>query len=520
MYDPVKAARIVRFFEQVLRHPKARYRPFKLLAWEREILCNIFGRVDAAGLRLIRRAYLEMAKKNGKSEVAAGVALYMLVADGEPAAEVYGAATTREQAGIVYGTAAAMVQASPVLSKMLRVVRSTKTIYRRDDPSSFYRAISADGGAADGINPHCVVIDELHRWRTGRQFELYDVLTKGTVARSQPLVFEITTAGSTEDESPLCALEHDLAKNVNDGTFDVPDFYGRIFAAHPKDDWTKPETWAKANPSLETLGGFLKTSVIAAECEAAINQPSRLPSFKRYHLGIWTSSETEWLKTEDWDACNGELRALVERPCYLGLDLSSTVDLTSLVLLFPDAADDSFDVLPFFWMPRDRVRERELGDRVPYGTWAEEGLLDLPEGNVIDLRTIKAKIAWAVEVFNVQEIAYDPHHALQLSIELSEELGVKCIPVPQRYSHMSEPSKKLVEILLQRKMRHAGNKLLRWNAKCVRVRTDGGDNIKPVKPNRLTSGKRIDGIVALILAISRGMFHRPSVYEHRGLLST
>lgn len=519
-YDPVKATRVTRFFERVLRHPKDRYRAFKLIPWEREILCNIFGRMDVMGFRQVRRAYLEIAKKNGKSEVASGVALYMLAADDEPAAEVYGAATTREQAGIVFRTAAAMVRASPVLTKILRVVDSTKTIYKRSDPTSFYRAISADGGAQDGINPHCVIIDELHRWKTGRAFELYDVLTKGTVARKQPLVFEITTAGSTEDESPLCWLEHELTVNVNSGLFDDPHFYGRIFAAKPKDDWTLPDVWAKANPSLETNGGFLKLEVLESECLKAQNQPSRLPSFKRYHLGIWTSTEEAWMPVEQWDQCAGELRGIVERPCYLGLDLSSTIDLTSLVLLFPDSADDSFDVLPFFWMARERVRERELGDRVPYGTWAKDGLLDTPEGNVIDLRTVKEKIRWAQECFDIQEVAYDPAHANQLAIELNDELGLKCVPIPQVYGHMSEPTKKVMELTLNRKLRHGGNSLLRWNMSCVRVSEDGRDNVKPVKPKRFTSSKRIDGAVALIIATARAMYHRSSVYNTRGLITT
>lgn len=516
-FDARRATRVVRFFETVLRHPKEHFRPFLLIDWEREYLRHVFGNVDERGDRLIRTSYLEIPKKNGKSELAAGLALYMLVGDDESAAEVYGAATTKDQAGIVFKTAAAMTEASPILRRKLKVIRSTKTIVMRSDPDSFYRAISADGDAQDGINPHCVIIDELHRWKTARAFELLDVLRRGQVARRQPLAFEITTAGSTEEESPLCWREHEYTRGIERGEFKDRSFHGKIFSADPLDDWTSPETWAKANPSIETRGGFLKVDAIRAECEKAVNQPSRQPSFKRYHLGLWLSSDHQWIEPEVWDACGAETRSLVDRPCYLGLDLSSTIDLTSLVAVFPAVEDDSYDVLPFFWMAKDRVRERELADRVPYSTWIAEGKLEATEGDVIDYRDIKKKIAWCTEVFSVQELAFDPSHANQLAIEIDDELGVKCVPVPQRFAHMSEPTKKLMELALQKRLRHAKHPVLTWNSRCLRVRADDNDNIRPVKPNRNKEGKRIDGMVALILALSRAVFYSGSVYETRGI---
>jgi phage terminase large subunit-like protein len=368
-----------------------------------------------------------------------------------------------------------------------------------------------------------VIIDELHRWRTSKSRELFDVLTKGTVARDEPIVFEITTSGSTEDESPIAWLEHERVRLLLDGHFSDPTFYGMVFGVDPKADWTDEEIWKLANPSLETNGGkrkgFLKLSALRAEFQAAMNQPSLQAAFKRYHLGIWMSTETEWMPREVWRANGGPLRALVERPCYLGLDLSETTDLTSLVCLFPDPEDGTYDVLAQFWMAEERVRERELADRVPYSTWARDKLLTLTDGNVIDLRDIKKHIEWASGVFDIRELAFDPHHALQLSIELTEEIGVKCVPVPQRYSHMSEPSKKLLELALQTKLRHGGNPVLGWNVDCVRMKGDGNDNIKPVKPVRYKEGKRIDGAVAMILAISRAMFHKGSVYDKRGLVT-
>jgi len=519
IYDGRKAARVFNFFERVLRHPKEKGSPpFLLLPWQRWFLGQLFGMVNPDGLRTRRRGYLEMGKKNGKSELAAGVGLYLLTADDEPAAEVYGAATTRDQAGKVFDVAAAMVEASPYLRKQYRIVRTTKTIFKRNDPLSYYRAISADGAKQDGMNPHGVVIDELHRWSSGKSLELYDVLTKSGRARRQPMVLEITTAGSTPDESPLADMEHEHTLNIEQGIYTDERFVGKIFAAAATDDWTKPETWAKANPSLDIHGGFLKIEEIAADCQEAIHQPRKANAFKRYSLGLWLSSEQEWMPPHVWEACSTPRRALVERPCYLGLDLSSTIDLTSLVLLFPDLTDGSFDVLPFFWMARARVRERELADRVPYSAWIEQGFIEATEGDVIDQKIIERKIGWASEVFSVQEFAYDPAHAMQLAINVDRDYGVKCVPVPFRFTHTSEPMKKIQELALQRKLRHEGNPVLRWNMRCTRVRTNENDEIRPVKPDRLTSSKRIDGVAALIEAMSRAIFETGSVYDNRGIV--
>ncbi len=528
-FDQVKADKVRRFFEKILElvevdlgsGKKGKVRaPFILATWQREFLEQIFGIVDENGLRMFRRAYLEIAKKNGKSELAAGIALFMLAADGAPACEIYSAATVKKQAAIVFNTAAAMVMSSPVLSKLFKVIRSSKRIIKRTDPDSFYQVIAADGDAEDGINPTCVIIDELHRWKTGKALELFQVLTKGTIAREEPLIIEITTAGSTEDESPLAAQENEYTRNLADGTIFDPHFFGKIYAAAVTDDWTQLATWEKANPSLSTLGGFLKLERLQDEFQKALNSPRTQQAFKRFHLGIWLSTETEWMPIEVWDRNAGELRSTVERTCYAGLDLSSTIDLTSLVLLFPDSSDETFDVMPFFWMAKERIRERELADRMPYSQWVDDGLIEATDGDVIDLRDIRKKIEWAAEVFNIQELAFDPHHAQQLSIELSEDLGLKCMPVPQRFSHLSEPMKKVNEWALQTKLRHEGHRVLRWNMKCVRAKSDHNDNIKPVKPDRLKDSKRIDGAVALILAASRAMFHKGSVYESRGILST
>lgn len=518
MYDSKVGDRVCNFFEKKLKHPREGMKPFLLLPWQRRLVKRVYGNLDEERLRIIQRVYLEVGKKNGKSELAAGIALYMLLEDNEPAAEVYGAATVKKQAGIVFNTAAAMVRASPYLRHRLKIIRSTKRIIKRDDPDSFYAVISADGDAEDGINPSCVLIDELHRWKTAKALELYEVLTRGTQTRRQPLIFEITTAGASEDESPLCYREHEYAVHIRSGLYKNPRFYGEVYAIDPEDDWTDPKMWEKANPSLSTLGGFYKIDRLKTLCQEAIDQPVKQPAFKRFHCGLWMTLDADWMKPGIWARNAQPTRRLVDRPCYLGLDLSETTDLTSLVLLFPDAKDQTFDVLPFFWMARERVRERELADRVPYGTWVTQKKLEVTAGDVIDLRVIKKKIKWAAECFSVQEVAFDPHHANQLAIELGDELGLKCVPVPNRYTHMSEPMKKVMEWCLQSRMRHDNHPVLSYNMECVRVRSDGDDNIKPIKPDRTKTGKRIDGAVALILAASRAMFHIGSRYEKEGLM--
>jgi phage terminase large subunit-like protein len=291
-----------------------------------------------------------------------------------------------------------MVDKSPILSKRLRVLRSTKIIIKRKDPESFYRAISADGDLQDGINPHCVIADELHRWKVGKALDLWEILERGTIARRQPLMLAITTAG-VQDESPLCWRLHEYARQVRDGVFTDPHFYGRIFGALPTDDWTDVHTWAKANPSLQSIDdmpqrvpGFLKLSALQKLYTGAVNDPAQATEFKRFHLNIWGQAENRAIDMRQWAACGGELRALVDRPCHAGIDLGSTTDLTALALVFP-SDDDSFDFLPFFWMPADNVRERERRDKVPYSEWVRQGLIEATPGNVVDYRKVKRETA-------------------------------------------------------------------------------------------------------------------------------
>lgn len=537
-FDLARADSALNFFERILKHGKGAFAglPFLLMSWQVQVISDIFGTVDESGYRQYQTAYIEVPKKNGKSELAAGIALLCLIADDEPGAEVYSAAASKDQAALVYKVAASMVDKSPILSKRLRVLRGTKTIIKRDDPESFYKAISADGNLQDGINPHCVIADELHRWKVAKALDLWEILERGGIARRQPLMFAITTAG-VQDESPLCWRYHEYARQVREGIFEDRSFYGRIYGAADTDDWADVRTWAKANPSLEAIEdlimmegttrretlkavvpGFLKLSALEKLYTGAVNDPARQVQFKRFNLNVWGQAENRAVDMRQWAACGGEHRALVERVCYAGVDLSSTTDLTSLALAFP-AEDGSYDFKVFFWMPEDSIRERERRDKVPYAEWVRKGLIEATPGNVVDYRKVKEKLRWARECFELRDVGFDPWNSRQVSVELGDE-GFKCVEVPQGFRSISEPTKKLIELITSGKCRHANNEVLRWNADCLAVKSDGNDNIRPSKPNRLTSSKRIDGMVAIIIALARSIVQtqKRSVYEERGPL--
>lgn len=520
MFDEQKALRVVRFFERVLVHTKGKFarKPFSLIPWQYEVISDLFGTLDdETGLRQYREAYIEVGKKNGKSELAAGIALYCLAADGEPGAEVYSAAAAKDQAALVFRVAASMVEMSPILSEKLRVIRSTKVIVKRDDPDSFYKALSADGDVQDGINPHCVIADEVHRWKVAKALDLWEILKRGTIARSQPIMIGITTAG-VQEESPLCWQKREYARRIRESVFEDPRFYGKVYAADPGDDWESEATWKKANPSLEEFGGYLSIESLRDEFRQAKNDPGQAFAFKRFHLNIWGAKEERAIEREEWAKCGAPLRSLVEQPCYAGLDLASKIDLTALTLVFP-REDGTYDIKPFFWMPKERLRTAGLKDKVPYAAWARQGFIEVTDGNVIDHEAVKKKLRWCRECFDVREVAYDPWHATQLSIELSEE-GFEMVPIRQGYQTLSEPTKKLIELVKQQSVRHENHPALKWNADCLDLQSDGNDNVRPVKPDRKKSDKRIDGMVAAIMALDRAIRNGSgrSVYEDRGVL--
>lgn len=498
-----KACKVERFFENVLYKPIG----FALLPWQRKILRDIYGTVADDGLRRYRRAYISVAKKNGKSFLVGGLPLYHLLMENELKPEAYGAAAAKDQAGIVFRAASELVRRNPMLTSRLRVLDSTKRIIRKDG-GGFYAVLSADGDIQDGIEPSLAILDELHRWKAAKANTLYDVITKGTISRKEPLVVQITTAGEIND-SPICWREHEYAQQVLAGSLRSDRFYPAIWSADPQRVAKEPEYWrsrearVQANPSHEDNGGFLKDEAIVEELDKAIAVPATQGAYLRYHLNIWAHAEERFIPAGAWAKCSAPLRSLVERPCYVGVDLSSTTDLTATVFLFPND-DGTYDVKPHFFMASECVAERERQDRVPYSTWARQGYLTLCEGWAIDRRKVAECIKAGGEMYDLREVCYDPWHGTELAMDLVDS-GAVCVKIPQNYAQLSEPTKKLAELCAQGKIRHGDNPILNWNADCATVKPDRKDNIMLTKPDRQRSSKRIDGMAALVNALSRAM---------------
>lgn len=513
--DRKTAKEAVGFFEQQLHFVKGRgygRQPFILPPFQRKWVRELLGTLKRNGLRQYDEAYLEVPKKNGKTTFVAGLALYFLLMDDEPGAEIYSAASTREQASKIFNIASQMVMMNRTLRDAVRVVEHTKTMYLKDDISTFYKALSADVRSEDGADPHAVLFDELHRQKNR---DLWDSLGYGSDTREQPMTVSITTAG-IESESPLCWEQHERARQVIEGSITDPAFYPVIFAAREDDDWTDPKVWGKCNPAIEA--GFLRTDRIQRACRIAQLSPSAENSFRRLRLNQWVSQEVRWLPITEWDKCKKpfDLQALQGKTCFAAYDLSSTVDITALVFLFP--IEDEIFVIPHFWMPKEKLAERSKKDRVPYDKWAAQGLIHLTDGNAIDYRAIKQTIIDLADIYDIKEIGFDPWNATQTSLELQGE-GFTMVPVRQGYATLSPAMKELLRRVLDKKIRHGGHPILRWMVDCVVARMDPANNIKPVKPDRSKSRKRIDGIVALIMGLDRIMRHesKKSVYETRGI---
>lgn len=491
------ALRAIKFFERTLVHTKGIYagQPFALASWQREeIIKPLFGNVNENGLRNYRTAYISVARKNGKSELAAGIALYLLLADGEQGAEIYGAACDREQASIVFNVAAEMVRRSAVLSKMCKVIDSRKTI-TVPKTGSFYRAIPADAAGAHGYNAHGIVFDELHAQPSR---DLWDVLTTSTGARTQPLVFAITTAGF--DRQSICWEQHTYAEKVLNGTVEDPRYFAWIRSVPEDADWSAEKNWYLANPGL---GDFRDIDEMRTMARRARETPALENTFRQLYLNQWTQSESRYIPLHKWDASAGEVNveALRGRECYAGLDLASTTDIAAMVLVFPPREGDIFKVLPFFWIPEESMVERERKDRVPYSAWVRKGLVYPTPGNVIDHAFIRQTMNELADKYFIKEVAFDRWGAVQLVTQLQDD-GFNMVQFGQGFASMSAPTKELLSLVLQERLHHGGHPVLRWMCDNLVVRRDPAGNVKPDKEK---SSEKIDGIVALVMALDRAI---------------
>jgi len=506
LFDVKAAQDALDFFPDWLKHVKGDKAgtPFVLEPWEAAIVANLFGWKRPDGTRRYREALLYVPRKNGKTCFAAGLVVFTMNTDKEPGAELYSAAADRDQAGLVFDQVEGMVIQEPELRKRSTVYAKAITL---KDGSATYKKISADANTKHGYNVHMAIIDELHA-QPNR--DLVDALLTATGARSQPLIIHVTTADF--DRPSICNEKYDYATKVRDDLIEDEAFLPIIYEVTPEDDWTNPKVWQKANPNI---GVSFRRDYLEREFKRAQESPAYENTFKRLHLNLRTEQAVRWLSLEAWD--KGALLddadfGLVK--WYAGLDLASTTDLAAFVLY----SQENDAVVPFFWVPEDSAEKRERRDRVPYMTWARQGLITMTPGNVIDFDRIREDIKGIGERFNIQEIAVDRWGSQQIQTQLQGD-GFEMVPFGQGYASLSAPTKELEKLVVSGHLRHGGHDVLRWMASNVTVEMDAAENMKPSKKK---STEKIDGIVALIMAIGRAIAlgeGAGSVYEERGLVT-
>lgn len=511
-YDKEKADKAVKFIE-MLPHTKAAWegQPFWLLPWQEQIIRDVFGIVKEDGFRQFRTVYIEIPKKQGKSELAAAIALYLLYADNEPSAEVFSAAADRQQASIVFDVARRMVEMTPALQKRSKIMTAGKRVVNYGN-AGYYQVVSADVGGKHGYSISGLVFDEIHNQPNRK---LWDVLTKGSGdARRQPLHVAITTAGT--DRNSICFELHTKSTDLIDGKRIDPTFYPVVYSLPIDEDWTKEENWRKVNPSL---GYTVPVERMREAFLQAQGNPAEESVFRTLRLSQWVGSEVAWIPDNIYKQGDIpiDVRSLEGRDCYAGLDLSSSGDITALVLMFPPRTEDEkYICLPFFWVPEDTIPLRVQRTSVPYDNWVAQGYMMSTPGNVIDYAYIQNTIEELSIKYHILEIAFDRWGSNML-VERLTEMGLTVVPFGQGYKDMSPPSREFYEQLMKGNMIHGGNPILRWMCGNVVIEKDPAGNIKPTKSK---SADKIDGVVAAIMALDRCIRHEDtsSVYDERGLL--
>jgi len=510
-FDADAAAHVTNFIETFLCLTKgaAAGKPFILMPWQRDAVERAFGWKRSNGNRRFRKIYIEIPKKNGKSELLAAIALYMLCMDGEETPEVYGAAVDRQQARLVFDEAARMAAASPQLRKRLRHLPSTgRLVYPAKN--GLYRVLSADVAQHEGLDISCALVDELH---VHKKRDLWDTLLFGGVARVEPLLFVITTAGEY-DESSIGWEQHSYGTRVIEGVIEDIEYLAIIYAANKDDDWTDPAVWRRANPALGTV---LREEDMAAACREAENEPRKLSAFLRYRLNIWVQATEAWMDIDQWKSCVGDYddTDMEGKACWGGLDLSSSDDLTAFALIFPASeAEGKYRLLSWHWIPRDRLVEKSRQNNATYEDWYRNGWLNLTEGDVIDLKAIRAAIGQLGKRFDIRGICYDRlFMATEIAQNLQDEDGFEVVAHGMGYLSMNPSMVEMERLVLGRRIEHDGNPLFLWEMANVVAKIDPAGNVKPDKSERR---RKIDGPVAALMALTGALkmdIHKRSVLD-------
>ena len=557
MFDERRARRAVKIFES-LRHTKGKFygQPFILLPWELQIVSDVYGTVTERGLRQYKFVYIELPKKQGKTELAAGAGILHTFADGERNGEVYGCAADRSQASLVFDVAVDMIDQAPALRKRGKLTPSKKRITDRVT-GSFYQVLSAEAYTKHGLNVSACIFDELHA-QPNRG--LWDVMTFGAGdARQQPIWWVITTAGDDPDRVSIGWEQHEYARMILAGEIQDPTWYPVIYG-YQGDDIYNEQHWYEANPSL---GETITIESVREAASKAKLKPEDERLFRWLRLNQWlTTKLTTWQPLELFDRTVGDWTRADQlgKDCYLGLDLSSTTDLTALAVLFPPQGDQKdWRVFWHCWLPSEGLEERVKGDKIPYDVWAKQGYLTLTEGNVIDYTVIEQTVLELAKFHRVIELPCDRAMSAMLIQRLEKE-GITAVDVPQTFASLTDPMNQVeillkgqaggeeppsppapllegeggeeggdlpsvpTEHLLRGRMTHEANPVARWCFGNTSIAKNGQGYIKFVKEHKGRSvdrTKRIDLTAAWVDAMARGRFYEgsQSVYAERGIIT-
>ncbi|MDA8095577.1 MAG: terminase large subunit [Betaproteobacteria bacterium] len=492
-YGDEQAERACAFIEQ-LPHIKGRWARQRLKItledWQCFIVCNLFGWLSkATGLRRFTTGYLEVARKNAKSTLAAGIGLYMLAGDGESGAEVYSVATTGDQARIVFDVARQMVLREAAFAAG-GIDAQIRGVYLPDDARKF-EPLNAEGSTLDGLNPHCCIVDELH---AHKRRDVYDVVDTARGAREQSLLLSITTAGT--DRAGICYEQRTYVVKMLEGVFDDDTYFGIVYTIDDGDDWRDPAVWRKANPNY---GVSVLSDDFERSAREAMNKPSALNNFLTKRLNVWVNADSAWMDMRAWDACADQ--SLQEEDfagteCIASLDLASKVDIAAKAKVY--RREGRYFVFMKYYLPEAAAED---GRNSQYSGWAKQGLLTLTPGNVTDFDQIEADLIEDASRCDMKEVPFDPFQAMQLSNHLIAE-GLPMVEMRPTVLNFSEPMKELEALVLKKQLTHDGDPILAWMVSNVVCHRDQKDNIYPRKERE---ENKIDGVVALIMALGRWM---------------
>ncbi|MBU2703887.1 phage terminase large subunit-like protein [Sporomusaceae bacterium BoRhaA] len=496
-YDEHLAEHAINFIERYCKHSKGKLggKPLLLELWQKALVAATFGVVHKKDrTRRFQEVMLVVGRKNGKSVLASAIGLYMMIADGEPGAEVFAAATMRDQAKIIWLEAKRMVNKSPDLRDMIKPLVAELVGYFND---SFFKPLGSDSDTLDGLNVHCALLDEIHAWKTKA---LYDVIFDGTSAREQPLIFITSTAGIIRES--IYDIKYDEAENMING-FDDPNIYKNerffpvIYELDSRKEWTDPHCWAKANPGLGTIKQLKQ---LKAKVEKAQANPRLVSNLLCKDFNLRQTSSEAFLTFEQLNnEATFDITQLKPRYGIGGVDLSITTDLTAAAVLFKVVGDETIYCKHMYWLPEDLLETREQDDKIPYSTWRDMGLLRTTPGNKVNYKFV---VEWFIEMRDVYDvyipwIGYDYFSAEYFVQDLKEQFGEECPePVHQGAKTLSGPLMSLAADLDAKKINYENNPVTKWCMSNVAVTEDRNASKIPCKTSN--QRRRIDGFAAML----------------------